>query len=186
MKRFLQVMAFALAALIAAALPAAAQQQEETSLGEVAKQNKKPAKVLTEDDLKSSGGSATPADPSSDADKEKDQDKQEAAAEDPNDTRSDVEKAQDDVKKWEHEEDTLKRKLDKLQEKEAAETSEFRKQMYRDAVNNQQTTLGELAQKKAEAEKKLSDAQSKEQEEGPKPKKKPAATPDEQSSEPPQ
>src|SRR3954469_2730100 len=98
MKRFLQVMAFALAALVAIALPAAAQQQQETSLGDVAKQNKKPAKVLTEDDLKSSGASASTSDPPSDADKDKEKEKQQADAEDPSDTRSDVEKAQDDVK----------------------------------------------------------------------------------------
>src|SRR4051812_9025171 len=116
MKRFIQGMAFALAALIAVALSAAAQQQEQTSLGDVAKQNKKPATALPEDDLKSSGASATPAEPSSDADTDKDKDKQDAAAEGPNDTRSDAEKAQEDVKKWEHEEDTLKRKLHKLQE----------------------------------------------------------------------
>jgi len=58
-----------------------------------------------------------------------------------------------------------------LQQKEANEPSEFRKQMYRDAYNNQQTTLGEFAEKKAKAEKELAEAQAKETEEGPKPKK---------------
>jgi hypothetical protein len=184
MKRYLYLVIVVAAALVA--LPAAAQQdqQNQTSLGDLSKQAKKPAKVLTEDDIsKPSDTAAATTDSSQDGDKDADKDKKDAVAAD--DPRSDVEKAQDDVKQWTHEEAALKGKLDKLQEKEAAEPSEFRKQMYRDAYNNQQTTLGELAQKRAEAEKRLSDAQAKENEEGgPKPKeKKPAAGSDQAKSE---
>jgi|GEM_PF-4038496 len=171
MKRFAYFVIVAVAVLFT--LPAVAQQpqQNEPSLGAMSQQtkDKKPVKVLTEDDI-SSSPNATPAQ-TTDAAADADKDKKPAAAVDDDDDRSDVDKAKDDVKKWTHEEDSLKGKLAKLQEKEAAETSEFRKQMYRDAYNNQQTTLAELAEKKAKAEKELSEAQAKENEEGPKPKK---------------
>ena len=176
MKRYLYLMiALVLVALLAA--PALAQQQQdEPSLGDLSKQNKekKAAKVLTEDDVKSSSPAGTTS--ASDENKDKDNEKKDDAAAEPGDNRSDVEKAQDDVKKWTHEEASLKGKLATLEEKAAAEPSEFRRQMYRDAVNNQQTTLGELAQKKADAEKRLNDAKAKEEADGgAKPKDKPAA-----------
>lgn len=178
MKRYLYLVIVLAAALVA--LPATAQQQQSDT--------KKPVKVITEDDISkpSSDEPAATADAGQDKSEEKKDDA--AAAADPGDTRSDVEKAQDDVKKWEHEEASLKGKLATLQQKEASEPSEFRKQMYRDAYNNQQTTLGELAQKRAEAEKRLSDAQAKETEEGgPKPKeKKPADSDKPKTDEPPQ
>lgn len=176
MKRYLYLVIVLAVALVA--LPVAAQQQTDT---------KKP-RVITEDDI-SKPSTDTPA-ATADADKDKaaDGDKKNEATADEGDDRSDVEKAQDDVKKWEHEEASLKSKLATLQEKEASEPSEFRKQMYRDAYNNQQTTLGELAQKRAEAEKRLSNAQAKENEEGgPKPKEmKPADSDKPKTDEPPQ
>jgi len=188
MKRFTFFIIVAAAALFALPAVAQQQQQDEPSLGAMSQQakDKKPAKVLTEDDISSKSDTA-PAQ-TTDASDATDKDKKPAAAED--DDRSDVDKAKDDVKKWTREEDSLKGKLAKLQEKEAAETSEFRKQMYRDAYNNQQTTLGELAEKKAKAEKELAEAQAKENEEGPKPKKakKPEGTPDQSApqEQPPQ
>jgi hypothetical protein len=172
MKRFTFFVIVAMScALFARPARAQQQQQNEPSLGAMSQQakDKKPAKVLTEDDISSSSNAAPAQTTDATADADKDKKPATDAAED--DDRSDVDKAKDDVKKWTREEDSLKGKLATLQQKEAAETSEFRKQMYRDAYNNQQTTLGELAEKRAKAEKELSEAQAKENEEGPKPKK---------------
>jgi len=182
MKRFSLLI---LVAVALSALPALAQsQQDEPSLGALSQQakEKKAAKVLTEDDV--SSAQTTPAEPAA---TEEDKDKKPVAV-DPEDERSDVDRAADDVKKWTHEEESLKNKLATLQQKEADEPSEFRKQMYRDAYNNQQTTLGELAEKRAKAEKELADARAKEAEEGPKPKKAkkaPEAAPDQSTPEQP-
>jgi colicin import membrane protein len=162
MKRLLYLVAVALVALLAA--PAVAQQQEEgQSLGDVAKKTKKSGKVITEDDL------SKPADSEEKSDKDKEKDGEEkkdeaAPAADPADTRTEAQKAEDEVKKWTKEEADLQRKLSRLADKEQNEQSEFRKQMYRDAQNNQQITLGELRQKKEDAAKKLAEAQAKEKE----------------------
>lgn len=129
-------------------------------------QGKKPVHVITDDDIKHDDtSSAQPAQPAAtDADKDKDQANQPAA--DPADKRTDVQKAEDEVKKWKKEKSDLQRKLARVEDQAANETSEFRKQMYRDAVNNQQITLREFDQKIETAQKNLDEAKSKEQENG--------------------
>jgi predicted RNase H-like nuclease (RuvC/YqgF family) len=131
-------------------------------------QAKKPAHVITDDDIKHSDDSAAQGQASSsDADKDKDKDKQDqTAAADPADKRTEAQKAEEELKKWQKEKTDLQRKLDRIQEQEANETSEFRKQMFRDAYNNQQITLREYDQKIDTAQKNLDQAKAKEQEQG--------------------
>lgn len=169
MRRSVIMIVLALGAGLAA--PALAQQdqpQAQPSLADVAKQDKKPAHVLTEDDLKSPSSSSDAAAATTDQDQnqDKDKDKETAAAKDPEDKRTDVQKAEDEVKKWKGEEDTLNRKLARVQEQAANEQSEFRKQMFLDAYNNQQSTLQDLRAKREAAEKNLAAAKEKQQEQG--------------------
>ena len=161
MRRFLSMMVLTLAAMLAA--PALAQQDQPAPA-------KKPAHVLTEDDVsKPTTASSDAAATSSDQDKDKDKDKDDqdtAAAKDPADKRTDVQKAEDEAKKWKNEEDVLNRKLERVQQQEADEQSEFRKQMYRDAYSNQQSTLQDLRAKRDAAEKQLAAAKEKQEEQG--------------------
>lgn len=163
MRRFGTMMVLALAAGLCA--PALGQQQTDQP-----SQDKKPH-VFTNDDLSKpsdSNSDATPAASDQDKDQGQGQDKDATAtaAADPNDKRTDVQKAQDEVKKWTHEEESLNRKLQRVQQQEADTQDEFRKQMFRDAYNNQQTTLQEIRQKKDAAQKDLDAAQEKEKEAG--------------------
>jgi hypothetical protein len=166
MRRFLSMMALALAALLAA--PALAQQDQP----EQSAPAKKPVHVLTEDDLSkpatASDAAATSSDQDQDKDKDQDQDKDKdaAAAKDPADKRTDVQKAEDEAKKWKNEEDMLNRKLERVQQQEADEQSDFRKQMLQDAYNNQQATLQDIRAKRDAAEKQLAAAKEKQQEQG--------------------
>lgn len=166
MRRFLSMMVLTLAAMLAA--PALAQQDQPAQSAPA----KKPAHVLTEDDLSkpatASDATATSSDQDKDKDKDEaqDQDKDAAAAKDPDDKRTDVQKAEDEAKKWKNEEDMLNRKLEKVQQQGEDEQSEFRKQMYRDAYSNQQTTLQDIRAKRDAAEKQLAAAKEKQEEQG--------------------
>ena len=168
MRRFLSMTVLTLAAMLGA--PALAQQDQPAQSAPA----KKPGHVLTEDDLSkpatTSDAAATTSDQDKDKDKDEaqdqDKDKDAAAAKDPDDKRTDVQKAEDEAKKWKNEEDMLNRKLERVQQQEQDEQSEFRKQMYRDAYSNQQTTLQDIKQKREAADKQLAAARDKQQQQG--------------------
>ncbi len=69
-------------------------------------------------------------------------------------------------------EETVKNNIKKLEGQMAGETSEFRRETYRQALENSQASLAEFARKREEAEKEAAAAEAA----GKKKKKKPAAT----------
>jgi len=137
---------------------------------------KKEKRVITEDDLAASRPPSTEPASSTTPAEVKEGEKKEGEGE-PEDTRTEAQKAADEVKKWDAEEKLLQKKLATIEQKLQSETSEFRRQMYTEAIQNQQITLQEHRAKKAAAEQRLAEAKEKEGD-NPQPEQKPEEKPE--------
>jgi hypothetical protein len=71
---------------------------------------------------------------------------------------ADLQKQLDDIN---HDESLLNKKLEQLQQKIEIATDPFRKKLYQDSIDNQQTTLSEFRKKRQELEQQITDEKSK-------------------------
>lgn len=156
-KRHLLLAIAAVALVTLVVVPVQAGDDDDPPLGDLAKQKSgaKAKRVITDEDIPSSNTEATAAEETS-ASKPKEgeegkqegkQDKEPKAA-----ATSALQKELDDIK---HDEELLKKKLETLQKKAAEATDPFRKNMYEEAIQNQQITLKEFRDKRVEVEKKI-------------------------------